>query len=673
MPGTRWQAPILTLSFLFISLLQTAAGATAAGEKGVKSEVYSFNIAAGSKIIVENERGQISVEGWDRKVCEVNVFKSGSRADDFDKVKIVTEERPGRLKIKTQYPEKWNGDTNVDYVLFVPAGVDLHLKTSTGNLQIRDLRGRATLYTEQGDLRISRVSGAIEGRTESGHITLERPDPAAAPILLRTDGGSIRAYLDEKTDAFLAADIEQGTINNRVPLAATQNATPGRLQGAVGQGGRLIHLQVGRGRIELETIGSTAKGREPDTQAPRAATHPEPPRNGREEAVVAEQSPARPPAEDPASSEPAHTPRRMEKVDSERKSAGDATPVAGISRPGGVTFSVATNLVTLNANIKDRATGRTINNLRRTDFEIYEDHVRQEVAHFSPVDTPYHLLLLLDISGSVRNQFHIIQEASIQFTRRLRPQDRIAVAVFNSRFKMLADFTNDRAVLSQAIMGASPGGGTAFYDAMQQAVTNVFRGVQGRKAIVVFTDGIDNQHQSGWRGQGSRTTFPELFRQIEESDITVYSIFLDTEADTHAGVYTGGGISVDLSQVVIDILRGGGGGTRTRPRGRVSRPSESALYQQAKQELNTIADQTGGGFYAPKSASDLRGVYDQIVDELSVQYSLGYYPGNSVEDGKWRRTSVRIIDHPEYVARTRKGYYANFRSQASPVLKGDSR
>ncbi len=276
------------------------------------------------------------------------------------------------------------------------------------------------------------------------------------------------------------------------------------------------------------------------------------------------------------------------------------------------------------------------------------------MEQFEPTEVPFNLLLLLDVSGSTESYLHLIKTASIDFTRQIKQNDRIAVAVFNSRVQLVQDFTGNRAEVARAINGVRSGGGTAFYDALDRSVEEYMRAVEGRKAIVVFTDGVDNQ-LAGNGGDGSRISFDQLYRKIQEIDPIIYPIFLDTESDaggmTRNPTSTGGVVGIILG----DIL---GGGRQRRYPGGGGGGVGRAVYEQAREQLQMIADQTGGRMYAPREIEDLRGVYAEIADDLRVQYRIGYSPTNKAQDGGWRAIRVRIKNNPDAVARTRKGYYA---------------
>ena len=302
--------------------------------------------------------------------------------------------------------------------------------------------------------------------------------------------------------------------------------------------------------------------------------------------------------------------------------------IAGNNEERNPTYKVAVDLVLLNVSVRDRASNKSVSGLRQEDFLVYEDGVEQSVAHFETTEVPFNLLLLLDVSGSTEEYLHLIKSASIDFTRQIKENDRIAIAIFNNRVRLVQDFTRDRNLVSRAIDSINSGGGTTFYDALDTCAREYIRDVEGRKAIVVFTDGIDNQLDVG---EGSRISFEQLYTNVQEIDPIIYPIFLNTDVER-----------------------------RTMNENRPGRSSEDntgrRAYAQARAQLQLIADQTGGRMYSPRRVRDLRGVYSEIADDLRVQYRIGYSPTNKAHDGSWRAVRVKIRNRPEAVARTRRGY-----------------
>ena len=345
--------------------------------------------------------------------------------------------------------------------------------------------------------------------------------------------------------------------------------------------------------------------------------------------------------------------------------------------PGGYVLKVNVDSVSLNVSVLDRDNGRSMRQLQREDFLVYEDGILQQIDEVAPSEAPFNLLLLLDVSGSTQSYLPMMKQAAIDFTRQINPNDRIAVATFNSSVRLIQGFTSDRNAAASAIQMIQAGGGTAFYDALMACIDQYMHDVEGRSAIVVFTDGVDNQLY-GEPVDGSVVRFDELYRRIQEIEPIIYTIFLDTEGmvPTTSGGTGPANTGAIIGGILGDIIRGGrppGSYPPTSPnpapnpyplpRGRSS-PAERAAYEEALKQLQMIAEQTGGRFYSPGRTEELSRVYSQIADDLRIQYQLSYSSTNHKYDGRWREIRVRIKNHPKAVVRTRKGYYA--RKQAPP-------
>ncbi len=339
----------------------------------------------------------------------------------------------------------------------------------------------------------------------------------------------------------------------------------------------------------------------------------------------------------------------------------EGSPILELTQEG---FSVKVNVdsVFLNVAVQNRSTNQSIEGLKKEDFLVYEDGILQRVEQFFPSEAPLNLLLLLDVSGSAGFRLRLMKEASIDFIGKMKPNDKIALATFSSRVDLIQNFTNDRTRAEQSIQEIWAGGGTSFYDALMTCINEYMRGVEGRSAIVVFTDGVDNQLEGGYPA-GSEATFDELYRRIQEAEPIIYTIFLDT-----AGV-TGSGQSTQARGAA-----GGVSGGRRDPRLAPPAPKpdsanlegDLASYDVAIKQLRAIADQTGGRMYSPRRIEELAGIYSEIARDLRVQYQLGYNPTNRTSDGRWREIRVKIKDHPEASVRTRRGYYARKEATAAP-------
>lgn len=181
-----------------------------------------------------------------------------------------------------------------------------------------------------------------------------------------------------------------------------------------------------------------------------------------------------------------------------------------------------TNLVTVPV-IAVNSDGVYIPDLSKTEFGVEEDGVKQEVAFFATVTEPFHVVLMLDTSASTREKLGLIRRAAIAFVDQLQAGDRVKVISFDDQVRDLNEFTGDRAVLRNAINRTEPGQGTKVYDAFELALNSI-RTIQGRKAIVLFSDGVD------WYSDNA--SFDGTLRSLEEEGVVVYPIRYETRADT---------------------------------------------------------------------------------------------------------------------------------------------
>ena len=211
------------------------------------------------------------------------------------------------------------------------------------------------------------------------------------------------------------------------------------------------------------------------------------------------------------------------------QSGGDpsvATPNGPEDVDAGDVIRVNTTLVTLPVSVMDRD-GRYVPNLRKEDFRLWEDGVEQNVAFFSSVDKPFSVVLMLDTSGSTRFRLEDIQDAAITFVNQLRQDDRVMVVSFDDEVRVLTEFTNDRYRLRDAIRRTRPGDGTKLYDAVDLVMNQRLNSVAGRKAIVLFTDGVDTTSR--------HASYSSNVRDAEELDALIYPVQYDTYVDQGGG------------------------------------------------------------------------------------------------------------------------------------------
>lgn len=155
---------------------------------------------------------------------------------------------------------------------------------------------------------------------------------------------------------------------------------------------------------------------------------------------------------------------------------------------------VSTNLVTVPVSVMDRQ-GRFIPDLKQEQFHIFEDGIEQPIAYFESAEKPFTVALMLDTSDSARFKLKDIQDAALEFIEQLRPDDRVIVAAFDRNLAVLAEATSDRRVLTTAIRRVKTGGSTGLYNAIDVMINKRLNRIRGRKAIVLFTDGVDTASQ----------------------------------------------------------------------------------------------------------------------------------------------------------------------------------
>jgi Ca-activated chloride channel homolog len=361
---------------------------------------------------------------------------------------------------------------------------------------------------------------------------------------------------------------------------------------------------------------------------------------------------------------------------------------------------VNTTLVSIPVSVVDRD-GKYIPNLRKEDFRVWEDGVEQQVAYFASTEKPFTVALVIDTSGSVRERLREIQDAAMSFVNDLRPNDRVMVVSFDDKIRFItSDPTSDRYAIRGAIQQVQAGSGTRLYDAVDQVINRLNR-IEGRKAIVLFTDGVDTTSK--------HETYESTVSEAEELDALIYPIEFDTFQDTAGwpgsgrsrrggrgggGNYPNGGGGSSgggggnpngrsSGSVLADILggifggggnypNGGGGGSGRGGRGGGWPGGASGNsrdeYERGDRYLNDLARVTGARLYKPEN-DNLNVAFQQVAEELRRQYSLGYYPKKAPQPGERRAIKVRV-DRPELAVRTRDSYVfqpgANNNAQGQP-------
>jgi hypothetical protein len=222
----------------------------------------------------------------------------------------------------------------------------------------------------------------------------------------------------------------------------------------------------------------------------------------------------------------------------------EATPPTLAEGQEAETIKTDTNLVTVPV-IATTAEGNYVPDLSQEEFKITEDGAPQEVAFFATVSAPFHVVLLLDTSASTQEKLKSIQKAAVAFVEQLQRADEVKVISFDNDLRELSEFTSDRAALKDAIYKTVPGGGTRLYDALQLAFSSI-KTIKGRKAIVLFSDGVDFYSDT--------STYDSTIHWLDEQDVIVYPIRFETRAETERIVREAEG-DTGPQLPTIDVIR----------------------------------------------------------------------------------------------------------------------
>jgi Ca-activated chloride channel homolog len=297
----------------------------------------------------------------------------------------------------------------------------------------------------------------------------------------------------------------------------------------------------------------------------------------------------------------------------------DAAPPAGTeSEDFG---KVETNLVTIPVSVFDRQ-GLYIPGLKQEDFKIFEDGKEQRIEYFGTTDKPFTVVLLLDTSPSTSYKIEEIRKAATAFVDQLKPEDKVMVIEFAASVHVLTEPTGDRVAIYKGINRADFGPGTSLYDAVNFSLSKRLNSVSGRKAIVLFTDGVDTQSM--------KASYDSTLALAEESDSLIFPIYYNTFQDT---------MSAQIS-IFGPPMAG----------------STAREYAVGKKYLEELAAYTGGRVFRPESTpGGLTSAFEGIAEELRRQYNIGYIPSEDGKPGQRKQIKVRV-NRPNLVLRARDSY-----------------
>jgi len=291
---------------------------------------------------------------------------------------------------------------------------------------------------------------------------------------------------------------------------------------------------------------------------------------------------------------------------------------------------VNTTLVTVPVSVMDH-NGRFIADLKQDQFHLFEDGVPQQIAFFENAEQPFTLALMLDVSDSTMAQLAQIKSAAKAFIGELRADDRVMVVTFDKRITVLCEPTSDRQLLEKAISVAQSGGGTSLYGAIDLVIREHLKRIRGRKAIILFTDGVDTTSKEA--------TYDSTLRMAGELDALIYTVRYNTYNY----------VAVAPTASVVDPIQGPAQVATSR-----GEPLDVA-YKRAGNYLSLLSDSTAGRLYNATSLDRLKEVFAKIAAELREQYSLGFYPSNKSSSKSAHRLNVNV-SVPNIAVRYRRSF-----------------
>ena len=346
------------------------------------------------------------------------------------------------------------------------------------------------------------------------------------------------------------------------------------------------------------------------------------------------------------------------------------------------TIAVDVKVVTLPVTVRDKH-GKIVRDLAKDDFTLQEDGRPQTIRYFSQeANLPLTLGLLVDTSRSQTNVLDAERNASRSFLDQMlvQPKDKAFLIHFDKEVELLQDLTSSREKLQAALdllktpsdrersndpndsgdsrsgSGSHRTGGTQLYDAVYLASNELMKKQQGRKALIILTDGVD---------RGSKTYLESAIESAQRADTVVYSIYF---AESHrdegqrqgggmgrGGGYPGGGGGGGWPGGGGG-WPGGGGGGRRGPGGGQRHPEEPRA--DGKKILERISKETGGRFFEVTKKQTVGEIYDSIVEELRTQYNMGYTPDKDSTASGYHHVQLQV-KKKDLTVQTREGYYAD--------------
>lgn len=314
--------------------------------------------------------------------------------------------------------------------------------------------------------------------------------------------------------------------------------------------------------------------------------------------------------------------------------AVETKPAGSVEQPELDVIKVETDLVIVPFRVTDKK-GRPVADIKQNEVRIFEKGEERELAYFSDIDQPFTVALVLDTSYSTVFKIKEIQDAAKKFVTQLRPNDKVMVISFAEKPIVLCEATGERKIINLAIEGSRIGSGTGLYLTLDMVLNDKLNRIPGRKAVVLFTDGVDTTSKL--------QTAQSVGKDIAESDALIFPIKYNTYDDVQKNRRTTAPIQYDENDKPYTV--------DARP----VKGERSEDYVFAKEFLQTIADDTGGRLYNVTSTTNLDAAFANIANELRKIYSLGYYPSSERESGATFDIKVRVY-RPDLNIRTKERF-----------------
>jgi Ca-activated chloride channel family protein len=313
--------------------------------------------------------------------------------------------------------------------------------------------------------------------------------------------------------------------------------------------------------------------------------------------------------------------------------------IAGNAAAQDDTITVETNLIRMNVGVADRG-GRPVTNLKKEDFTVYEDGVKQDITFFEPTVSPFSVVMLLDMSGSTLTFRQNIAQAASRFIASLGPEDRVAVVEFYDKINLLSDFTTDRQKSLFAVSAANGRGKTQLYKALDFAMDKLQKeGPKRRKAVVVLTDGVDTGAREKDRDTIGKVDDKAIPSAVKPETNDALNHVLD-DADRQGVTIFPLALPTGDPKLLADPT-----------------PTQVAMFTAARSRLQILADRTGGRLNSINRLEDLGKFYAAVAADLRALYTVAYESNNSNgKKGQWR--AIRLeTNESDVVVRTRQGYF----------------